>query len=95
LDELASIVWDFHPVGFRVMSRALHPGFSEALSGILVPALLIWGADDARSHLICGEKMRDRINGSHLVVIPDAGHASNMEQPARFNAEVRTFLLQQ
>jgi pimeloyl-ACP methyl ester carboxylesterase len=39
--------------------------------------------------------MRDRINGSRLVVIPDAGHASNMEQPARFNAEVRTFLLQQ
>jgi pimeloyl-ACP methyl ester carboxylesterase len=38
--------------------------------------------------------MRDRINGSRLVVIPDAGHASNMEQPVRFNAEVRTFLIQ-
>jgi pimeloyl-ACP methyl ester carboxylesterase len=38
--------------------------------------------------------MRDRINGSRLVVIPDAGHVSNMEQPARFNDEVRTFLLQ-
>jgi pimeloyl-ACP methyl ester carboxylesterase len=95
LDELASIMWDFHPVGFRAMSRALHPDFSEALSGISVPALLIWGADDARSPLTCGEKMRDRINGSRLVVIPDAGHAPTMEQPARFNAEVRTFLLQQ
>jgi pimeloyl-ACP methyl ester carboxylesterase len=77
------------------MSRARHPDFSEALSGISVPALLIWGADDARSPLTCGEKMRDRINGSRLVVIPDAGHAPTMEQPARFNAEVRTFLLQQ
>jgi pimeloyl-ACP methyl ester carboxylesterase len=94
LDELASIMGDFHPVGYRAMSRAVHPDFSEALSGISVPVLLIWGADDARSPPICGEKMRDRIRGSRLVVIPDAGHVSNVEQPARFNAEVRTFLLQ-
>jgi pimeloyl-ACP methyl ester carboxylesterase len=56
LDELASIMWEFHPVGFRAMSRAVHPDFSEALSGISVPALLIWGADDARSPIICGKE---------------------------------------
>ncbi|MDP2675488.1 MAG: hypothetical protein Q8Q00_11390 [Dehalococcoidia bacterium] len=37
--------------------------------------------------------MRDRIPGARLVVIPGAGHVSNMEQPERFNAEVREFLL--
>ena len=95
LDEQASIMGDFHPAGYRAMSRAVHPDFSEALSGISVPTLLIWGADDARSPVICGEKMRDRINGSRLVIIANAGHVSNMEQPARFNAEVRTFLLEQ
>ena len=30
--------------------------------------------------------------GARLVVIADAGHASNQEQPAAFNAAVREFL---
>jgi pimeloyl-ACP methyl ester carboxylesterase len=90
--ELASIMWDFHPVGFRAMSRAVVPDFSQILGTIDVPTLLIWGADDKRSPLACGEMMRDRIKGSRLVVIPNAGHVSNMEQPERFNAEVRSVL---
>ena len=89
--ELAAIMSDFHPVGFRAMSRALMPDFREALPLIEVPTLLIWGDDDKRSPLSNGELMRDSIPGSRLVVIPGAGHASNMEQPERFNAEVRDF----
>ena len=76
------------------MSRAVHPDFSEALSGISVPALLIWGADDARSPSSAVKRCAIASTDPALVVIPDAGHASNMEQPARLNAEVRTFLLQ-
>jgi pimeloyl-ACP methyl ester carboxylesterase len=92
VDEFAAIMWDFHPVGFRAMSRAVTPDFSQALSGIRVPTLLIWGEEDKRSPLSAGEMMRDRIRGSRLVVIPGAGHVSNMEQPERFNDEVRSFL---
>ena len=75
------------------MSRAVHPDFSEALSGISVPALLIWGAD-ARSPSSAVKRCAIASTDPAFVVIPDAGHASNMEQPARLNAEVRTFLLQ-
>jgi pimeloyl-ACP methyl ester carboxylesterase len=32
------------------------------------------------------------IPGSRPVVLPGVGHASNMEAPERFNAEVREFL---
>lgn len=93
LDEYVTIMSDFHPVGFRAMSRAVTPDFRDALSQIGVPALLIWGGGDTRSPLSNAEMMRDSIPGARLVEIPDAGHVSNMEQPERFNAEVREFVL--
>jgi pimeloyl-ACP methyl ester carboxylesterase len=92
LDEYAAIMSDFHPVGFRAMSRAVAPDFREMLPLVRVPTLLIWGAEDSRSPVNCGERMRDAIPGARLVVIEDAGHLSNFEQPERFNAEVRAFL---
>ncbi len=91
LDELASIMSNFHPVGFRAMSRALMPDFREVLPLIDVPTLLMWGEDDRRSPLSSGEVMCDSIRDARLVVIPCAGHVSNMEQPERFNAQIREF----
>jgi pimeloyl-ACP methyl ester carboxylesterase len=93
LDEYASIMSEFHPVGFRAMSRAVAPDFSEILSHVNVPTLLIWGDADSRSPVSCGEALRARIAGSTLVVIPNAGHVSNFERPEQFNAAVREFLL--
>jgi pimeloyl-ACP methyl ester carboxylesterase len=92
LDEYAAIMWDFHPVGFRAMSRNVAPDFREILPTIKVTTLLIWGAEDKRSPVACGEAMKDAIRGARLVVIPEAGHVSNFEQPDRFNAELRRFL---
>jgi pimeloyl-ACP methyl ester carboxylesterase len=92
IDEFATLMQDFHPVGFRAMSRAVTPDFSDVLDGVRVPTLLLWGDDDKRSPLQCGEMMRGRIPGARLVVIPNAGHVSNFEQPGRFNAEVRAFV---
>ena len=91
LDELSSIMSDFHPVGFRAMSRALAGDFREVLPSIRVPTLLIWGDDDKRSPLSAGREMCDSIPGARLAVIAAAGHVSNMEQPAEFNAEVKEF----
>jgi pimeloyl-ACP methyl ester carboxylesterase len=39
-----------------------------------------------------GRMLADSIHGARLVLIPDAGHVSNQEQPAAFNAAVRQFL---
>ncbi len=93
LDEYAEVMSDFHPVGFRAMSRSMMPDLTEALSQINAPTLLIWGEDDKRAPLSAGEMMCDRIGGGRLVVIPSAGHICNMEQPQRFNAEVREFIM--
>jgi 3-oxoadipate enol-lactonase len=64
------------------------------LAGIRVPTLLLFGAEDPLTPPRVGEYMRERIAGSRLVVIPDAGHMTNLEQPDAFNRSVLEFLLE-
>jgi pimeloyl-ACP methyl ester carboxylesterase len=91
--EMASVVKDFHPRGFRLMARTLADTDSrELLTMIRVPALLLWGDSDVRSPAdVVGEQFRAAIPGAELEILAGAGHVSNMEQPARFNAAVRAF----
>jgi len=65
----------------------------DLLPNIAVPTLLIGGEADARSPIAVGHQFHDAIHGSELAVIPGAGHISKMEQPGRFDAEVRSFCL--
>jgi pimeloyl-ACP methyl ester carboxylesterase len=91
-DEVTAVMSDFHPVGYRQMALALaETDTRDLLSDIRVPTLLLWGEADQRSPLSVAEQLRDGIPGATLVLIGDAGHESNLEQPARFNAAVREF----
>jgi pimeloyl-ACP methyl ester carboxylesterase len=92
VEEVGAIMSDFHPAGFRAVVRAVAAADQrDLLPRIGAPTLLLWGEADARSPLHIAEQIRDAIPGARLVVIPGAGHLSNMEQPARFNAAVREF----
>jgi pimeloyl-ACP methyl ester carboxylesterase len=64
----------------------------DLLPQITAPTLLIWGRSDARSPLSVARQFEDAIPDAELVVLPDAGHMSNLEQPELFNAAVRRFL---
>jgi pimeloyl-ACP methyl ester carboxylesterase len=64
----------------------------DVLPRIAVPALLIWGEHDMRSPLRVARQFEQAIPDATLVVIPDCGHVSNLEQPERFNDAVREFL---
>lgn len=93
--EMAAVVSDFHPRGFRLMARSLADSDTTPILGtIQVPTLLLWGECDRRSPLSVAEQFRTGIHGSRLEVIPGAGHVSNMEKPDDFNANVRRFLLE-
>ena len=93
-EELARIMSDFHPIGFRLMATALaNADTRDLLPTIGVPTLLVWGDQDARSPLTVAHQMRDAIPGARLAVISGAGHVSNLERPAQFGAEVRDFCL--
>ncbi|MCK5316200.1 MAG: alpha/beta hydrolase, partial [Anaerolineales bacterium] len=59
---------------------------------IHVPTLILHGADDQIIPLTEIEAMHTAIPGSKLVIIPDAGHLVNLEQPDSFNRSIRNFL---
>jgi pimeloyl-ACP methyl ester carboxylesterase len=63
----------------------------DLLPRITVPTLLIWGELDARSPLSVARQFEQAIPNTKLIVIPGAGHVSNLEQPERFNEAVREF----
>jgi pimeloyl-ACP methyl ester carboxylesterase len=91
-EELSTIVAEFHPVGFRVMSlSSAAVDTRDMLPTIEVPTLLLWGEYDRRSPLEVAAQFKAAIPSAELVVIPNAGHVSNMEQPAVFNGHVRRF----
>lgn len=60
---------------------------------ISVPTLLVFGDDDRLTTPDIGRQMERDIKGSRLVIIPAAGHLSNIEQPDAFNKAVLEFVL--
>jgi len=63
----------------------------ESLTSIKVPSIVIVGAND-EPFLNSSDYMAAKIPGARKAVIADAGHASNIDQPAKFNGEVLQFL---
>jgi pimeloyl-ACP methyl ester carboxylesterase len=93
-EELASIMSDFHPIGYRLMAlSSAGVDTRDLLPNIRVPTLLVWGEEDERAPLTVARQFHDAIPGARLVTIPGAGHVSNLEQPALFNVAVRNFCL--
>ncbi len=50
------------------------------------------GADDMGTPVAASEAMLARIAGAELVVIDDAAHLANLEQPEAFNRALGGFL---
>ncbi|MBI4765721.1 MAG: alpha/beta fold hydrolase [Deltaproteobacteria bacterium] len=63
----------------------------ESLSSIAVPVLVVVGALDS-PFLAASDYMASKVPGALKAVIPDAGHASNIDQPEAFNRIVLDFL---
>ncbi len=75
----------------RGMLAQFNGGVIESLPGIAVPTLVLVGAND-QPFLGATDYMVAKIPGAQKAVIEDAGHASNIDQPAAFNAAVTAFL---
>jgi 3-oxoadipate enol-lactonase len=59
---------------------------------VTVPTLVLVGEHDSVAAPNLSRELAGLIPGAQLVVIPDAGHLPNEENPAAFNRAVRTFL---
>ncbi|NKB22522.1 MAG: alpha/beta fold hydrolase [Alphaproteobacteria bacterium] len=64
----------------------------DNLKNIDVPTLLVFGDQDPLTPPTVGDYMQERIAGSELVIIENAGHMTNIERPAAFNSAVLSFL---
>ena len=63
----------------------------DSLPSIRVPSLVIAGAQDT-PFLAATDYMAAKIPGASKLIIENAGHAVNLDQPQAFNAGVRRFL---
>jgi len=89
LEEMAADVRpDSVRNGLRVMAEVDQ---RDLLPRIGVPTLLIWGDLDERSPLSVARRFEQAIPDVKRVVIPGAGHLSNLEHSEPFNDAVREF----
>ena len=73
-----------------LVEDALHPDPDYRLP---VPTLLLHGAKDRVGDIVAGTRAwAERDPGVDYAEIPDAGHASNQDNPDAFTAELTTFL---
>jgi len=92
--EVAQAVHE-HPEGLPRAARGVmaqkDARVITSLDSIAVPTLVVVGAQDT-DFLAGAEYMHRKIPNSRKVVIDNAGHAANMDQPGAFNAAVRELL---
>ncbi len=68
------------------------PDSTPTLAKIDMPTLVIHGEDDQIIPLAEAEAMFEAIEGSEMVVLENAGHLPNLEQPEKFNEAVADFI---
>jgi 3-oxoadipate enol-lactonase len=68
------------------------PDSTPDLATILCPALVVVGAEDLITPVRDAESMQQGIVRSRVVVIPAAGHLSNLESPDTFSKAIADFV---
>jgi pimeloyl-ACP methyl ester carboxylesterase len=82
------------PAGISAAQRgmAARADSTYILAAIDFPVLVIVGSEDRLTPVPESEALRDGIKGARFKVIEGAGHLSNMERPAEFNAALIEFI---
>ncbi len=81
------------PRAVAAASRGMgaRPDSRDQLSRFALPTLVVVGAEDPITPVEKARQMAELVKGSQLVVIPDAAHLPNLEQPETFKAALEAF----
>lgn len=79
-------------VAWASRAMAERPDSSEVLGATDVPALVVVGDQDALSPVEQAQQLVDALPQARLVVLPEAGHLTAVEDPEAFAAAVVAFL---
>lgn len=79
---------------FELQMNALlnRPDATKLLTQIRCPALVVTGREDGWSPPLTHQMIASGIPGAKLVIVPDSGHMSAMEQPAAVAQALRDWL---
>jgi pimeloyl-ACP methyl ester carboxylesterase len=82
------------PIAVRAaIHRMMHrPDSTPLLAQISAPTLVVTGEEDELIPIEESQAIAAAVTGATLVVIPRAGHLSNLEQPDAFNNALHAFL---
>ncbi len=82
------------PQGIAAASRGMaqRADSTDLLSGLTCPTLVLVGERDILTPPTVAQEYATKIPGAQYVVIPYAGHLSNLEQPQAFLQAVSSFL---
>jgi 3-oxoadipate enol-lactonase len=91
--EVRHLIADGTPAGVAAAQRGMakRPDSTPTLAKITCPTLVVVGALDTLTPPAESKRMAKAIAGAKLVTIPDAGHLSNLDNPAAFDAAVGPF----
>jgi pimeloyl-ACP methyl ester carboxylesterase len=84
---------DEEGISAGLVSLATRMDNTETLAHITVPTLLLAGEYDKIIPLSEMKFLQKNIQGSRLVIVKEAGHLSNMENPDDFNKAIAEFLV--
>lgn len=77
----------------KIFLKVINEDVRELATHITIPTLLIWGENDTETPVADGKIFQQKIDGSKLVVIPDAGHFAYLDQLQKVMSLVREFIV--
>jgi 3-oxoadipate enol-lactonase len=92
-DPVANMIAGTSAAGYAGCCHAIPTmNCTGQLHEIKCPVQIIVGEQDAGTPVAMSEAIHAAIPGSELVIIPQASHLSNLEQPGKFNDALTRFL---
>jgi 3-oxoadipate enol-lactonase len=93
VEKVAGMIRSTPVAGYAGCCHAIpRINLTARLKEIVCPSLVIVGREDAGTPVAMAEEIQRALPGSKLVVIPDASHLSNLEQPDAFNRALGGFV---
>jgi len=93
IDKVAAMIRSTPPLGYAGCCEALPKiDSTDRLHTLTCPIQIIVGEQDAGTPVAMSQTMHAAAPGSELVIIPNASHLSNVEQPEAFSKALTGFL---
>jgi 3-oxoadipate enol-lactonase len=93
VEEVARMIRATPPIGYAGCCHAIPKiDATDRLHEIRCPVQIIVGEQDAGTPVAMSKAMQEAAPGSELVILPDASHLSNLQQPEAFNRALMDFL---